>query len=100
MCQQPIRQQQARGEPGGQGLSRHLHVAGQSFVGNDHRMQKQERPDGAGGVCSHPVQVTVDGGPAVCCAGLSTSATVGSSWELSFKRNIGKSGACLVEGDQ
>lgn len=46
------------------------------------------------------VQVTGDGGPIVCCAGLSTSAIMGSFWELSFKKNIGKSGACLVEGDQ
>lgn len=42
--------------------------------------------------------MTGDDGRTVCCAGLSTSATMGSFWELSFKRNTGKSGACLVEG--
>lgn len=37
-----------------------------------------------------------DGGFVVCCVDLSIFVTMGLFWELSFKRDIGEFGACLV----
>lgn len=78
--------------------SRDLCVSGHTFMRTDPRCRKGQTEL----VIFRAIQVCVtgDGGPAVCCADLSTSATMGLFWELSFKRDIGEPGACPVQGDQ
>lgn len=66
-------------------------VAGHIFIGTDCKTRVQERQ----------VQVTGDGGPIACCAGLSTSSEMGLFWEQSFERDDGpgvvpSGGWCLV----